>query len=112
METRIPPVDVKEPDMVSREFTISLPSDSKIEAINIKAGERKNYDTLVDVRVGPIVILEVSVIDDHVIQASAYLPSGIKVSDSSLEDAIRNAALSRHYGVDEASMREEGNSGS
>lgn len=93
--------------MEPRELTISLPRNSKIEPINIKSGERKNYDTLVDVRVGPIVILDISVIDDHVTSAKAYLPSDLKVSDSDLEDAIKNAALSRHYGVDEASMKEE-----
>ena len=38
--------------MAIRELTISLQGDCEVEAINIKAGERKNYDTLVDVRVG------------------------------------------------------------
>jgi hypothetical protein len=92
--------------MNARELTISLANDSKVEAVNIKSGMRKNNDTLIDVRVGPIVILNVSVIDDHVNSADAYLPFGIKVSDENLENAIKEAALACHYGVDEASMKE------
>lgn len=62
--------------MAIRELTISLQGDCEVEAINIKAGERKNYDTVVDVLVGQIIILGVSIIDDHLAQTTAHLPSG------------------------------------
>lgn len=93
--------------METQKILISIPKDSQIVAINIVAGERRNYDTLVDVRVGPIVILGVSVIDDHLVTATAYLPSDITVSDGELEEAIKGAAIAYHYGVDEASMKEQ-----
>jgi hypothetical protein len=40
-------------------------------------------------------------------QAIAYLPPGVQVSDSDLEDRIKNVALSFHYGVDPESMKDE-----
>jgi hypothetical protein len=52
------------------------------------------------------VILGVSVIDDHLAQATAHLPSGMSVSDQGVEDAIMRAALSYHYGIDKGSRKE------
>jgi hypothetical protein len=79
----------------------SLACETEIKGIRIKAGARKNYDTMVEVRVGPIVITEVQVLDDHLVQATAYLPPGIQASDSDLDNRITAAALSLHFGIDE-----------
>lgn len=88
-------------------LTISLEPGAEIKGINVRAGARKNYDTLVDIQIGPVVITAVAVIDDHVSSATAYLPRGLQISDTDLEDRIKGVALSFHYGVDEESMKEE-----
>jgi len=93
--------------MESFVLTISLEPDAEIKGINVRAGEHKNHDTLIDIQVVPIVITAVEVIDDHLSQAKAYLPPGVQVSDSDLEGRIKNVALSFHYGVDAESMKDE-----
>jgi hypothetical protein len=87
--------------MQGSEFAVSLPAGSTIEAVDIAEGRRKGYDTLVNVRVGPIIIIGVEVIDDHQGQAEAHLPAGVSVLDAEIEAKIKSAALAHHYGVDD-----------
>src|SRR5262249_20894597 len=72
---------------------------TRVVPVAIRQGIRKNYDTLVDAKVGRILIRNISIIDDHDGQANAFLPDNVEITDEILQDRVINAALSKHYGV-------------
>ncbi len=81
--------------------------EADIRPVKIRSGARRNYDTLVDIQVGPIMIKNVSVVDDHYSTAKAYLPNDVEIEDESLRDRILLTAQAEHYGVYEAMSSQE-----
>jgi hypothetical protein len=73
-----------------------------VKATGIRSGKRKNYDTFVDVKVGHIMIKNISIVDDHQGQAIASLPTNIEITDEALKEKVLTTALAEHYGVSDA----------
>lgn len=73
-----------------------------VKPTGIRSGGRKNYDTLVDVKVGHFLIRNISIIDNHDGQASAFLPADVEITDETLKDKVLTTALAEHYGVSDA----------
>lgn len=85
--------------MTMPRITVSVPEGAEIKAVAIGGTGRPN--TLVDVRVGDVVIKGILVVDDRHSTPEATLPPTVEIDDRDLADRIRTVAVAHHLGVDD-----------